>query len=272
MIKSIFFFVFFISIGFGSNILAQATIMINPKRVIFKSNELKHSIVVMNTGDTESNYVVSFTQQRMNEDGSFTTITEPDPGQRFADRHLRIYPRQILLKAGESQLVIIQRRRSSNMEIGEYRSHLTFKTAPSNTPMKTDEENESSSGFTTKITTLYGMSIPIILHSGEVAVSTHIKDIQLKDTLLTFNIHRKGNISTYGNFLIQYIPDQGEPITIKKLVGIAVYTTIEKRMMTFNLDKLPNIDLKKGRLKIIYEAPTGSIQQVFAEETILLKS
>jgi hypothetical protein len=272
MIKSIFFFVFFISIGFGANILAQATIMISPKRVIFKSNELKHSIVVMNTGDTESNYVVSFTQQRMNEDGSFTTITEPDPGQRFADRHVRIYPRQILLKAGESQLVIIQRRRSSNMEIGEYRSHLTFKTAPSDIPMKADEENESSSGFTTKITTLYGMSIPIILHSGEVAVSTHIKDIQLKDTLLTFSLHRKGNISTYGNFLIQYIPDQGEPITIKKLVGIAVYTTIEKRMMTFNLDKLPNIDLKKGRLKIIYEAPTGSIQQVFAEETILLKS
>jgi hypothetical protein len=116
------------------------------------------------------------------------------------------------------------------------------------------------------------MSIPIILHSGEVAVSTYINDIQLKDTLLTFSLNRKGNISTYGNFLIQYIPEQGEPITIRKLVGIAVYTTIKKRIMTFNLDKRPDIDLKKGRLKIIYEAPTGSIQQVFAEETILLKS
>jgi hypothetical protein len=272
MIKSILFFVFFISIGLNTKSLAQGTIMINPKRVVFKTTELKHSIVVTNTGDAEAQYVVSFTQQFMNEDGSFTTIKEPAPNQRFADRHLRIYPRQVILKPGESQLVIIQRRRSRNMKTGEYRSHLTFKTAPSDAPLTTKETIKSSLGFTTQINTEYGMSIPIILHSGEVAVSTHINDIQLKNRLLTFSLNRKGNISTYGNFLIQYIPEQGEPITIKKLVGIAVYTTIKKRIMTFNLNKTPDIDLKKGRLKIIYEAPTGSIQQVFAEETILLKS
>ena len=272
MIKSILFFVIFISLGLNTKLQAQGNIMINPKRVVFKSNELKHTIAIINTGDTETKYSVSFVQQRMNEDGSFTSITEPDPGQNFADRYLRIYPRQVILKAGESQVVIIQRRRSNDMEIGEYRSHLTFMSEPTTAvPIVTEESIESSS-FTTSIGTIFGMSIPIILHSGEVAVSAYINDIKLEDKLLTFSLRRKGNISTYGNFLIKYIPEQGEPVTIKKLVGIAVYTTIEKRMMTFNLDKIPGIDLKKGRLKIIYEAPIGSVQKVFAEGSLSLKS
>lgn len=271
MIRALLFFVLFTSISLDAKLSAQGTIMINPKRVVFSNTELKHTITIMNTGDVEAQYTVSFLQQRMNEDGSFTSVTEPDPGQKFADRYLRIYPRQILLKAGESQIVIIQRRRNNNMEMGEYRSHLTFMTMPTATPLQI-EDNIESSGFSTKITALFGMSIPVILHSGEVAVSTNINDIKLKDTLLTFNLNRKGNISTYGNFLIQYIPEQGEPITIKKLIGIAVYTTIEKRMMKFNLDNIPDINLKKGSLKIIYEASSGSVKKIFAEGTLLLKS
>ena len=270
MIKILFYFVFFISIGFNANLLAQGAIMINPKRVVFSNTELKQTIVIMNTGDVETQYAVSFIQQRMNEDGSFTTITEPGPGQNFADKYLRIYPRQVLLKAGESQIVIIQRRRKSNMQMGEYRSHLTFMTVPTAAPLKS-EKNIESTGFSTTINTIFGMSIPIILHAGEVAVSTDINNIKLEDTLLTFNINRKGNISSYGNFIIQYIPEQGKPVTIKKSIGIAVYTTIEKRMMTFNLENIPDIDLKKGSLKITYEAPSGSVKKIFAEGILLLK-
>jgi hypothetical protein len=270
MIKTLLFFLLFTSISLNVKLQAQGTIMINPKRVVFNNSELKHTIAIMNTGDVETQYVVSFLQQRMNEDGSFTTITEPDPGQRFADKYLRIYPRQVLLQAGESQIVVIQRRRNNKMEMGEYRSHLTFMAVPNASPLQ-NEDNIESSDFSTSISTIFGMSIPIILHSGEVAVSTKINDIKLEGKLLTFNLHRKGNISTYGNFLIQYIPEQGEPITIKKLVGVAVYTTIEKRMMKFNLDNTSDLNLKKGSLKVIYESSSGSVKNILAEGTLLLK-
>lgn len=270
MIKNLLFFVFFTSIGLNVKLLAQGTIMINPKRIVFNNSDLKHTIAIMNTGSVETLYTVSFMQRRMNENGSFTDITEPDAGQKFADGHLRIYPRQVLLQPGESQIVALQRRRNDNMEIGEYRSHLTFMSVPSAAPLEIENNNDSLS-FSTRINTIFGMSIPIIMHSGEVSVSATINDIKLEDTLLTFNVNRKGNISTYGNFLIQYIPEQGEPITIKELIGVAVYTTIEKRIMQFNLDKIPDVDLKKGSLKIIYKAPSGSVQQIFAEGILLLK-
>ena len=73
------------------------------------------------------------------------------------------------------------------------------------------------------------------------------------------------------DFLIQYIPEEGEPFSILNSKGVGVYTTIEKRKMTFNLDKTTNIDFNKGSLKVIFKAPSGSIQEVFAEKTLLLK-
>lgn len=269
MIKNLLIFIFFISIGFNAKLFAQGTIMILPKRVIFNKSEIKKTITIMNTGDVTSEFSLSFVQRSMDEDGNFTEITKPEPGQKFADRHLRIYPRRATLEAGKSQVVVIQRRRNNIIESGEYRSHLTFISSPSIAPLEIKNDKDSLT-FSTQITTLFGMSIPIIIRSGEVSVSASISDIKLEDTLLTFNLNRKGNISIFGDFLIQYIPEQGEPIIIKKANGFGVYTTIEKRIMKFKLDKIPDINLNKGSLKIIYKAPSGDKQQIFAEGILLL--
>ena len=218
-------------------------------------------------------FTVSFVQRRMNEDGSVTSITNPDPGEKFATPHLRIYPRRVVLKPGESQIVILQRRRSNNIEDGEYRSHLSFLSLPNITPLKnlTPVIEKDSITFSTNLTTSFSISIPIILRYGKPNVSSYISDLKLEGTQLRFNINRKGNVSIYGDFLIQYIPEEGEPFSILNSKGVGVYTTIEKRKMTFNLDKTTNIDFNKGSLKVIFKAPSGSIQEVFAEKTLLLK-
>tara|TARA_B110000046_G_scaffold185956_2_gene230760 strand:- start:551 stop:1363 length:813 start_codon:yes stop_codon:yes gene_type:complete len=269
MVKNLLIFTFFVSIGLNAKLFAQGTIMIEPKRIVFNKSELKKIITITNTGDIESVFSVSFEQRSMNENGIFVKITEPEPGQKFADRHLRIYPRRSTLKAGQSQVVVLQRRRNNKMENGEYRSHLTFMSSPAIAPLEIKSKKDTVA-FSTRITTEFGMSIPIIIRSGEVSVSASISDIKLKDMLLTFNLNRKGNISLYGDFLIQYIPEQGEPIVIVKAKGFGVYTTIEKRIMKFKLNKIAELNLNKGSIKIIYKARNGVKQEVFAEETLLL--
>jgi hypothetical protein len=269
MVKNLLIFIFFISIGLNAKLFAQGTIMIEPKRIVFNKSELKKIITITNTGDIPSVFSVSFEQRSMTEDGNFITITKPEPGQKFADRHLRIYPRRSTLGVGESQVVVLQRRRNNKMENGEYRSHLTFMSSASIAPLEIKSKKDTVA-FSTRITTAFGMSIPIIIRAGEVSVSASITNIKLEDTLLTFNLNRKGNISIFGDLLIQYIPEQGEPIVIKKSSGFGVYTTIEKRIMKFKLDKIADININKGSIKVIYKAPNGVKQEVYAEETLLL--
>jgi hypothetical protein len=273
MTKKTIFFTLFISIFLNSTFLAQGDILITPKRIVFSESDIKRKITLINVGDTESLFTVSFVQRRMNEDGSVTSITNPDPGEKFATPHLRIYPRRVVLKPGESQIVILQRRRSNNIEDGEYRSHLSFLSLPNITPLKnlTPVIEKDSITFSTNLTTSFSISIPIILRYGKPNVSSYISDLKLEGTQLRFNINRKGNVSTYGDFLIEYIPEEGEPFSILNRTGVGVYTTIEKRKMTFNLDKTTNIDFNKGSLKVIFKAPSGSIQEVFAEKTLLLR-
>ena len=273
MTKKTIFFTLFISIFLNSTLLAQGDMLITPKRVVFSQSDIKREITLMNVGDTESLFTVSFVQKRMSEDGTVTKITKPDPGQKFATPHLRIYPRRVVLKPGESQIVMIQRRRSNNIEDGEYRSHLSFLSLPDITPLKglTSIIEKDSLTFSTTLTTTFSISIPVILRYGEPNVSSYISDLKLEGTQLRFNINRKGNVSIYGDFLIQYIPEEGEPFSILNRNGVGVYTTIEKRKMTFNLDKTTNIDLNKGSLKVTFKAPSGGIQEVFAEKTLLLR-
>ena len=273
MTKKTIFFTLFISIFLNSTLLAQGDMLITPKRVVFSQSDIKREITLMNVGDTESLFTVSFVQKRMSEDGTVTKITKPDPGQKFATPHLRIYPRRVVLKPGESQIVMIQRRRSNNIEDGEYRSHLSFLSLPDITPLKglTSIIEKDSLTFSTTLTTTFSISIPVILRYGEPNVSSYISDLKLEGTQLRFNINRKGNVSIYGDFLIQYIPEEGEPFSILNRNGVGVYTTIEKRKMTFNLDKTTNVDLNKGSLKVTFKAPSGSIQEVFAEKTLLLR-
>ena len=273
MTKKTIFFTLFISIFLNSTLLAQGDILITPKRVVFSQSDIKRKITLINVGDTESLFTVSFVQRRMNEDGTVTSITKPDSGEKFATPHLRIYPRRVVLKPGESQIVILQRRRGNNIEDGEYRSHLSFLSLPNITPLKnlTPIKEKDSLTFSTTLTTTFSISIPVILRYGEPNVSSYISDLKLEGTQLHFNINRKGNVSLYGDFSIQYIPEEGEPFSILNRKGVGVYTTIEKRKMTFNLDKTTNINLNKGSLKVIFKAPNGSIQEVFAEKTLLLR-
>ena len=253
---------------------AQGDLVLTPSRVVFKPNKIKEIVNLVNTGKTTKTYFVSFVQRRMNEDGSFAVVTKPDPGQNFADAHLRIYPRSVTLKPGEGQVIMLQRRRNSNNKTGEYRSHLYFRSNPDYSALG-DTNLDSVNGVSVKLTPIYGMTIPVIFHSGKVTVKSNITDVKLKSqkeiNRLSFTVNRDGNKSIYGDFVVKYFPVKGKPIKISRLNGIAIYTNIKRRFMSIDLKKGPLINYNEGTIKIIYKSRPGEKKQsIFAESILAL--
>lgn len=267
-----FFIITFLIVFVQFKSSAQGKLLITPTRVVFKPNNIKEVINLVNTGEKTETYSVSFVQRRMNEDGSFTVVTKPDAGQNFAEPHLRIYPRTITLKPGEGQVVMLQRRRNSKNKTGEYRSHLYFR---SNTDYEALGETliDTISGVNIKLIPVYGMTIPIIFRTGNTTATATLSDINLKSqkdsNILNFTLNRKGNKSLYGDFTVNYSPVKGKSITVARLNGVAIYTTINRRFMTINLPKTPSLNLNEGTIKIIYKTRPGEQKQTIFAESIL---
>jgi hypothetical protein len=275
MKNKILFLILIILTGSSTILIhAQGKLLIDPSRVVFEKKQIKKVITLMNTGDQTATYTVSFVQRRMNNDGTFTAITEPDSLSRFADPFLRIYPRQVTLLAGEGQLVMLQRRRNANMESGEYRSHLYFRDEKKTKPLGNNEFKDSLNSFSVKITPIFGISIPIIIRSGEVNVSATLSDLKipnLQEPKISFTLNRKGNISLYGDFVVEYFPVKGKPFVVGARNGLAIYTNINKRYISIKLDKTSKFNLSEGFIRISYKSRTANGKEVYASEDLLLE-
>ena len=257
--------------------LGQGSLLVTEKRVVFEGRQKKALINLVNVGNEATTYAVSFTEKRMNEDGSRTTLVEADSGQTFASPFLRIYPRTITLAPGEPQVVMLQFRRTADMHAGEYRSHLWFKQIENQTALGTDNPKTESNQLSFNITALVGMTIPIIIRTGEIELSVSLDSLKLEFSqdagyYLTFMIRRLGNISVYGNLTAEYIPTRGKPYQLGAKNGTAVYTSIEKRHVSMKLNITPGINLKEGKIKLSYVSRDDAKKKtVFAEKELILR-
>lgn len=258
---------------FPTKIFSQGDLLITPNRVVFEGRKQKETLNLLNTGIETTTYSISFVQRRMNEDGSFTSIETPDEGQLFADPYLRIYPRTVTLEPGEGQVVMLQFKRKPEMQDGEYRSHLYFRSEKDYTPLG-NEKADSTKTLSVQLIPIFGISIPVIIRLGyNTTVNSGISNLKFEKTpepTLSFKLLRSGDFSIYGNIVIDFIPDNGEPIQIGAVKGVAVYTNITERLMTIKLDSKLE-DLKNGTIRVTYKSKENVKRQVvFAEGELKL--
>ncbi len=112
------------------------------KRVVFEGSKRSMDLNLANTGQDTATYSISIVQIRMKEDGGFETITEPDPGQLFADKNIRYFPRSVILGPNEAQVVKVQVTRTNELSPGEYRSHFYFRAVPKAKPLGEKEDSK----------------------------------------------------------------------------------------------------------------------------------
>lgn len=252
-----FLLMLIILMGLGIQSMAQGDLLITPKRVVFEGNKQREELNLVNIGKDTTTYSISFIQKIMKEDGSFVNIENPDPGQMFADTYLRIFPRTVTLAPGEPQVIMLQCRRNPDMLPGEYRSHLFFRSEKDYNPLGTKNSDQDSMKLSVQLIPIYGMSIPIIIRSGAINVSTTLIDLKLEnrqDSIqdLNFSITRTGNISVYGDIKLHFIPANGKPFEIDGKRGVGIYTNINKRNIGIKLNSKQSKILKNGKLKVQY--------------------
>ena len=254
---------------------AQGDLLITPRRAVFDGSKRSLDLNLANTGQDTATYAISLIQIRMNENGGFETITEPDPDQRFADRFIRFFPRSVTLAPNEAQLVKIQLIRSNELVPGEYRSHFYFRSVPKITPLGEKEPLTDTTTISVRLTPIFGITIPVIIRTGESNAKVSLSGLLLEmanDTLPRFTLvfNRSGNMSFYGDLAVDYISPQGKIIRVGIANGVAVYTPNTTRRFQFNLNKVQGVDFRTGTLRVIYSAPSDVKPVRYAESELKL--
>jgi hypothetical protein len=274
MKNSPYLIIIFLIASLSAKTFAQGDLLITPNRVVFEGRKQKEELNLINTGKETTTFSVSFVQRRMNGDGSFEVIEEPDPGQLFASPYLRIYPRQVTLAPGEAQVVMLQFTRKADMEDGEYRSHLYFRSEKNYSPLGSDAKEQPKT-VSVQLIPIFGMSIPVIIRTGNVSATASLTDLKLteeeEDAKVSFTLNRTGKASIYGDLKVEYIPVKGKPYDIGTMKGIAVYTNLTKRHVSIRLNKTPGMSLKGGKIRIRYTSRDDAKKyEVYAEEELQL--
>jgi hypothetical protein len=254
--------------------MAQGNLLITPRRVVFDGQKKSQELNLANTGKDTAKYIVSFVQIRMKEDGGFETITEPDPGQNFADKYLRFFPRMVTLGPNEAQVIKIQLTKTGELQPGEYRSHIYFRAVPDEKPLG-EEAPKDSTTISVKLTPIFGITIPAIIRVGPSTTHVTLSDLSMDirhDSLpkINFTINRSGNMSVYGDITAEYIAPDGKIITAGSIKGIAVYTPNLLRRVWMDLDKNRGIDYHTGKLRITLTTPTEEKAVKLAEAVLSL--
>ncbi|NSW93943.1 MAG: molecular chaperone [Bacteroidales bacterium] len=259
-----------------SVIYSQGDLLITPKRIVFEGNRRSMDINLSNIGQDSATYSISLIQVRMREDGGFETITEPDPGQRFADRFVRFFPRTVTLGPGEAQTIKVQLIRSNELTPGEYRSHFYFRAVPKPKPLGEEELPSDTTSISVKLIPIYGITIPVIIRSGASNTTVTLSDLLFdydtrNNPRISMVFNRTGNMSVYGDIAVDYISPQGKATRVGVANGVAVYTPNAKRRFVLNLTIPEGTDLRTGKLKVTYSAPSDVKPEKYAEAELVLK-
>lgn len=246
---------------------AQGDLFVYPKRVVFEKAKRYQEINLANTGNDIARYSISVLQMKMKEDGGFEIMDGPEPGHNFAHENFRFFPRNVVLGPNESQVLKIQIINVKNLEPGEYRSHLYFRSEPERKPLGDSIAVNDTTAMTIELTPIYGITIPIIIQKGMVDAQVKLSDYSIGTAqdgpVLNLTLNRLGNISVYGDVLVEYIGGKSKKaVAVGRINGLAVYTPNALRKIQLRLDIKEGVDFTKGVLRITY---TGGSRQYFRE-------
>lgn len=259
-----------------AEISAQGNLLITPRRVVFDGSKRSMDLNLANTGQDTATYAISIVQIRMKEDGNFETITEPDPEQRFADQFIRFFPRTVTLGPNEAQAVKVQLIKSNELLEGEYRSHIYFRAIPITAPLGEEDKAKDTTTISVKLEPIFGITIPVIIRKGQSTAKVTLSDLSFElvnesQPRISFVFNRTGNMSVYGDIAVDHISPDGKVTRVGVANGVAVYTPNIIRRLQFNLNTVPGVDFKSGKLRITYSASSDVKPVTYAEAELQIQ-
>jgi len=254
-------------------VLSQGNLLITPVRVVFQDTKSREDLNITNIGNDSSVFVISFLHYLMRNDGSFIEVAKGD-SSTYADKYLRIYPRRIKLGPNESQTIRLQFRKPAVLNDGEYRTHIFFRAEKNLSILGMRDPNADSTKMAVKITPIFGISIPVIVRSGNLSNNIHLSEIKMNNindsiSRLSFSIFRDGNRSSYGNVVVSFQQQGGKQVEIARSNGVGVYTEINYRNMIMQIPFNKNL-YRNGKLMVRYMSPPEEGNIVYGSSELVI--
>ena len=249
--------------------VAQAGVgdlLVAPTRVVLNGSR-GTEIVLNNIGDDVATYRVSVELRRMTPDGMLHDVIDPNAEEKLAESMMVYAPRRVTLAPHEPQTIRIAARAPKDLPDGEYRVHLLFRAVPPPTPV---EAPTDAKGISFKLTTIYGVTIPVIARFGNLEAKAGISDVKLTHAdgkpAVSVHLTRNGERSTFGEVRVMKAGIK-DPIAVQR--GIAIYTEIGERDITIPLDE-KYASSANGRVTVQYVEPSDNGPLTIAETDAVL--
>lgn len=247
-------FVTLIALFFTSS-LVNASLVLNPQRIVFQDREKSASLDLLNTSEETGRYQIYFEHKIMKEDGSIVDIEDPDSGGPYAGDMIRYSPRRVDIAPGGSQTIRLALRRPKSLEDGEYLSHLVLKQIPNKREVQANtEDNATQDQLNLTVQPILKLAIPVIVRKGSSSTTANISNIEAiyKDKKVSnvhFTLHRQGNFSLYGDVELFELVDNTPQNRIGFIRGIALYDPTPQRLVRITLAEPQDLTGKKLLLK-----------------------
>ena len=254
---------------------AQGGLMIMPKRVLFDGTKKIQEVNLANTGSDTATYLISIVNMRMTDSGKTEFVKNADSitNSYSANEILRIYPHKVKLGPNQSQMIKLQIARYSQLPPGEYRSHIYFRSAPEEGPRGLPAYNKKDTAtVSVQITAVFGFTIPVIVRVGVSDLKLNLSDVSFQkdndDKWLNVTFNRQGNISSYGELIVNHVSVDGTESQVGLAKGLAVYTPNSKRHFKLKLNNDKDSDYRGGKLHLIYKNLEKNKSDILAEANI----
>lgn len=244
-------------------------VLVTPTRIVFDDRKRTGEVALTNAGGGTGTYRVTLVRMDMNEDGGCRELPlERVEGRPAVQDMIRFSPREITLGPQESQVVRIQIRKPADLAPGEYRLHMVFREEPP-PPPEPAGATEQAKGITIRLTSLFGVAIPVIIRHGETSAKTRVADLALDADRrnLRLRLERTGNQSVHGDLKAAFTSARGKaPLVLAEANGLSVFTPNAFRNVVLPLE--PSALPGPGRIQVTFSAPADQGGALLAEGSL----
>jgi hypothetical protein len=260
---------------------------ITPKRLILNKGNRSGTVYIFNQGSVPATFDISLVERVMLPSGEIKPLAEArtEPGLQpivdnlaSAQSLLVATPRRVSLAPGKGQTIRIRSTPPADAA-REYRTHLTVTTVPPrDAGVTADQAQAGASGqLSFRITSVFGLSIPVIVRPGPTDVRGAIEDVRIayadispdgvsspvRTPVMRFELRRIGASSLFGNVEVQGA--RGKDSNALGLArGIGVYPEISRRSIQIPLRRVPG---RGEQLEIVFTDDDSSPGRVIARST-----
>ena len=245
---------FFITVIYilSSSLLAHAAsdIRFSSYRFSLDTKNRQQSFTLTNRGALTSRCTLSFSHNKVLEDGQLVNVKTANEVGNSARPYLRFSPKRVTITPNSSQTVRLAIKRVKNQPKGEFVSYLRFSC--------TDDTRSTSSKLA--VTPRINYNIPVVVRIGELAAQGSISELRLANRMLSFDILHSGQRSLYGN--VEVIDsNSGDIIGFRK--NLSIYVGVTKQRVEINLKHKP-----KGQLKIQFKETLSNGNEIEFRATL----